>query len=65
MGYSVCTRNDDNLNLFIKSGNTYKKSVISQTIVCIFKKCKGRGTQLKVMVVPRWRQFSQIQKQAT
>ena len=35
-GCSLCTRDGDNLSLLIKSGNTHKRSMISQTIICIF-----------------------------
>ena len=43
IGHSSCTRNGDNLDLIITTGNTRKEKMMSQTIIHTFKKRKGRG----------------------
>ena len=52
MGYSSCTRNGDHVGLLIKTGNTDKKGMISQTIILTFQnveKGAGRGETHKRM----------------
>ena len=46
-GWSFDARNGDHLGLLIKSGNTHKRSIISQTIICIFKMCKSDGVRIQ------------------